>query len=156
MGLSPLSRRIFLELQRRTGIHGESSNPSLRTQQWHSIRRPGVPNPVKLLLWKACHNIILTRENLYERKISVQMLCPICNLEIESVIHTLWECPATNDVWGEDGSPLKKWKADCRDMEDLWSRITDKLPKHSQDLCAIIFRNLWLRRNAFLSLKTSL
>lgn len=99
----------------------------------------------------SCGNLALTLyppDIIYVRERFRTKSC--AQYESELVIHMLCECLSTNDVWGEEDSPLKKWKVDCQDIEDLWLRIVDKLPNNNQHFCAIFLKNLWLRRNAFI------
>lgn len=53
-------------------------------------------------------------------------MCPICEIMVETLTHALWECPLANDVWGEDGSPSRKWVACTQNFEELWSNINGK------------------------------
>lgn len=87
--------------------------------------------------------------NLVKRKISDQRLCPICNYEEETIIHSLWDCPANTDVWGEASSPLRKWGIKISKFQDLWAEIMSKIPTEFQELCALICQNIWLCRNSF-------
>ncbi|KAF5449696.1 hypothetical protein F2P56_030114 [Juglans regia] len=43
------------------------------------------------------------------RSIVKEPKCPICLLEVESVMHAIWNCSAVSDVWAEEWSPVKKW-----------------------------------------------
>ena len=56
---------------------------------WKVVRNLKVPNSEKHFIWRACHDIILTRDNLMRRKIVRDPLCPICGLEVETVSHIL-------------------------------------------------------------------
>jgi hypothetical protein len=53
----------------------------------------------KKFIWRACHEILPTRANLYKRKIIDDPKCPMCGREEETTFHALWSCPAM-DVWG--------------------------------------------------------
>lgn len=57
---------------------------------WKGIWNLKVPNSEKHFMWRACHDILPTRENLMKRKIASDPLCPICSLEVETVSHILW------------------------------------------------------------------
>jgi hypothetical protein len=67
-----------------------------------------VPNPVKKILWRACHNILPTTENLIKKGMDVDPLCFFGKFEVESVKHILWDCPSANDVWGGCGKSMQK------------------------------------------------
>lgn len=59
-------------------------------------------------MWKACYNIIHTRLNLVQRKVIDKAEFLICGAE-KFILHVLWECLATIDVWREGNYPLRKW-----------------------------------------------
>jgi len=67
-----------------------------------------VPNPVKVFMWKACHNILPTKENLFKRRVVDNKLCPCCEREEETTLHALWGCPSAQDVWGCEASYFNK------------------------------------------------
>jgi hypothetical protein len=77
-----------------TGVYG--------SDVWKGIWNLQVPNPVKLFLWRACNNLLPTKENLHRGKIvDDNKYCSCCTREAESVIHALWSSPAVQDVRGE-------------------------------------------------------
>jgi hypothetical protein len=65
---------------------------------WKRLWALPVPNVEKIFLWRACHDILPTRENLHKRKIIEEPSCPVCGLEVESRLHILWSCELTKDV----------------------------------------------------------
>jgi hypothetical protein len=65
---------------------------------WWLIWSPNLPNVVKMFLWRACHNIFPTKENLLKRGIVKDPFCPCCEIIGESLSHILWSCPSTMDV----------------------------------------------------------
>lgn len=75
---------------------------------WKSLWKVRGPPVVKLFLWKACKNILATKENLYRHRIVSDPLCPICGLETETVGHILWRCGSAKDVWRESTRKLQK------------------------------------------------
>jgi hypothetical protein len=52
-----------------------------------------------MFLWKACNNILPTKENLFKRGIVDDHLCLICGLQTKIVGHILWSCQSARDVW---------------------------------------------------------
>jgi hypothetical protein len=56
------------------------------------------PKVVQTFLWKACQNILPTKENLYRRHITQDSLCPICGREDETHVHIMWNCLSARDV----------------------------------------------------------
>lgn len=58
-----------------------------------------MPQKIKVFVWKACLNILPTRENLFKRKIHPNGLCPICQRYSELVEHLLLFCDWTRPIW---------------------------------------------------------
>jgi hypothetical protein len=52
-----------------------------------------------MFLWRACNNILPTKENLYKKKIIDDPKCAICGGDIETLGHVIWSCAVPCDVW---------------------------------------------------------
>lgn len=96
---------------------------------WRDIHRSA-----KHFLWQACHDIILPiRVNLFKKKVTDQICCPICTLKEETLTHALLECLSTvTNMWGEERSAPRKWVVSARNIKDLWDDIMDKVPTKMQ------------------------
>lgn len=140
----------YLEMQERDSTQGEPSNQTNDKVFWRAIWGLNIKGVVKNFLWRACHNSLPSKLNLFKRKILTSSTCPTCNFEEESITHTLWECPVANKVWGEKDSPLNKWATNTSNFRNLWADIMHSQTSSNQALCAVIFHNLWLRMNAYI------
>jgi hypothetical protein len=49
--------------------------------------------------WRALNNILATKVNLFERKVSLTYMCELCEEELETCIHVLWNCSEAQLVW---------------------------------------------------------
>ena len=58
-----------------------------------------VPNKVKHFTWKACRNILATKENLWRRKVTQEGICEECGDMIELASHLFWFCKQAQAVW---------------------------------------------------------
>ncbi|KAF3971891.1 hypothetical protein CMV_004548 [Castanea mollissima] len=58
-----------------------------------------VPNRVKHFTWKACRNILATKENLWRRKVTQEGLCKECGNTTELATHLFWFCKQALVVW---------------------------------------------------------
>ena len=65
---------------------------------WSRIWKLNVPPKVWNFVWRACTNILLTRANLYQRKVPLDPLCSIYGQTDETVRHALLECPLAKNV----------------------------------------------------------
>lgn len=139
----------YLETQRTKSNHGEPSHQYQKESIWKAIWRLNVQGVVKYFIWRAYHDSLPMRANLVKGKITTLEACPICEQEAKTLTHVLWECLAVINVWGEHESPFRKWVANTYSIKDLWEEILKSQNIKSQELCAIILRNLWMRRNTF-------
>jgi hypothetical protein len=53
----------------------------------------------KNFLWRACHEILPTKHNLFKRKITSDPLCPICGLADETSLHILFFAALVRRIW---------------------------------------------------------
>jgi hypothetical protein len=86
---------------------GGSSQPS-DSIIWRGIWNLQISNAGKNFVWRACNNLLPTRDNLLQRKVVNDLRCPICNLESETTYHILWGCPFARDVWGASSRVFQK------------------------------------------------
>ncbi|XP_058222364.1 uncharacterized protein LOC131332256 [Rhododendron vialii] len=91
---------------------GKSQRPfssrSLPNKFWTKLwATPTIPK-VRNFIWRVIRNWVACKDNLCKRKCAHSPLCPICELEQESVEHVLFRCAWTEVCWAI-------WKArnDC-------------------------------------------
>ncbi|KAF3973217.1 hypothetical protein CMV_003348 [Castanea mollissima] len=75
------------------------SRPSEIRKAWRGLWGMNVPNKVRHFAWKACGNILATKENLWRRKITVNGLCEYCGTHTETVGHLFWFCKHAKEIW---------------------------------------------------------
>jgi len=126
---------------------GECSSFSDNHVFWKKIWAINVPNASKFFLWRACQNILPTKQNLLKKGVGNDDLCPCCMVEVESVIHVLWCCPGAQDVWGCGPVFLQKCPSFFSDFKELISYLLSKLNDDLMCLSVLILHRIWLRRN---------
>jgi len=45
------------------------------------------------------HNSVGVKACLEERGMSTNMMCPLCGLEVETIVHALQDCKTVREVW---------------------------------------------------------
>jgi hypothetical protein len=90
-------------------------------------------------MWRACQNVLPTKQNLLRKGVGNDDLCPCCMLEVESVIHVLWCCPGAQDVWGCGPALFKKCPSFFLDFAELISYLLSKLNADLMSLSVLIF-----------------
>ena len=106
----------------------ECSSGPKGSQVWSKLWKLRVPNKMKVFGWRACHNILPTRDNLVLRRILEDDGCILCSRMAETGIHALWECGVAQDVWAGSFIRLQKCIQGLEDViqlfEDLLSRMS--------------------------------
>ncbi|KAJ9174183.1 hypothetical protein P3X46_017238 [Hevea brasiliensis] len=69
--------------------------PTLTKDLWKLELPPKVLN----FLWRALFNILPVCMNLIHRHVAMSRLCPVCNDELETILHCLITCPFARDYW---------------------------------------------------------
>lgn len=76
----------------------ETSNPNTEEEFWRKVWKLKISGAAKQFLWRACLDILRTMMNLVKRKIAEHPKCPICDQSTKTLLDSLWECSAANDV----------------------------------------------------------
>jgi hypothetical protein len=139
-----------LEKEIQDRKNGESSNQARYQAIWKRIWGLKVPNATKVFLWRACHNILSTKENLKKRKVVEDDLCIFCCQEQESVFHITWACPSAQDVWGASARSFQKSRTDGLDFVGLFEEIMENLGEENLLIFAVTAKEIWQRRNLVL------
>jgi hypothetical protein len=146
-GVFSVRSAYHMEVEWQEARKSGPSEPGREEVVWKTCWQLNIPNAVKMFLWKAGHNIIPTKTNLFRRRVVQEAMCPICLMEEETTEHILWECITAHDVWGS--GPVRIQKSSCKGgnfialLEDLSLRCT----RSEVELFAIIARRIWLCRN---------
>ncbi len=95
-----------MEKERQDLVRGDSSTQLRGSDIWRIIWQLTIPNATRMFLWRACHNLLPTKDNLVKKGIVKEASYPICTLEDESTNHIIWSCPSVMNVWGECGKKI--------------------------------------------------
>jgi ribonuclease HI len=124
-----------------------SSTRATNSAVWDKLWKLHIPNVEKNFLWKACHDILPTRANLFKRKITEDSRCPICGLEAETTLHILWQCPSAMGVWSEGGRKIQKRAVECQSFLHVVEGVFQECDSEDIRIFVGVARRLWLRRN---------
>uniref|UniRef100_A0A7N2LT45 Reverse transcriptase zinc-binding domain-containing protein n=1 Tax=Quercus lobata TaxID=97700 RepID=A0A7N2LT45_QUELO len=146
--------RVALDLQNK--YPAEHSQARHDGSVWRKIWRLNVPPKVRTLLWRACSNILPTRENLQRRKVQIDPKCEICLQHPETTCHVLWECPFARDIWSVAGRRIQKSPTGTSDFFSLFRSMANRLSKQELESWAMVVWAIWGARNKFYFKKTQL
>ncbi|XP_059439185.1 uncharacterized protein LOC132171798 [Corylus avellana] len=88
-GLFSVKSAYHLAKELEDRSKAECSTGMYRSEVWKMIWKLKVPNVEKVFLWRACHDILPTKENLMRRKIVADSWCPVYGLEPETIEEVL-------------------------------------------------------------------
>ena len=129
------------------GNLAESSRGCVGKEVWAALWKLRIPNKIKVFGWRACNNILPTKQNLSKRKIIENEMCPICMRFPESVIHALWECEAAKDVWVGSLKILQKGVLGLAEFNHLMEYLLDWLKLHDMEEVLVQAWQIWNQRN---------
>lgn len=79
----------------------QENKPAYHTSEnygfWRNLWNLKVPQKVKHFFWRAATNSLPSKTQLRSRRVDVNVLCPICNLAPETIMHSLVECQFARD-----------------------------------------------------------
>ncbi|KAM1198310.1 hypothetical protein EV1_009824 [Malus domestica] len=82
------------------GANGSSlSSNSEMEKFWKMLWHACVPGKVKIYVWKACLDSLLTRSNLIKCRVISDRLCLFCGSHIETMEHVLRDCSMVMVAW---------------------------------------------------------
>ncbi|GKV09429.1 hypothetical protein SLEP1_g20934 [Rubroshorea leprosula] len=61
-----------------------------------------IPEKVRLLTWSAYRNVVPTKDNLHKKCVDIDLECPMCGVERESVFHCFMSCSIARAVCRND------------------------------------------------------
>jgi len=66
---------------------------------WRLIWKSIVPPWVRNSMWRMCRGCIPTRATLNFRGVQCPIVCPLCEVEVETIIHVFFTCTKNKDCW---------------------------------------------------------
>lgn len=133
-----------LEMERCGSMKGECSYLNKNRDLWNCIWKWRIPNAARMFLWRACSNILQTKDNLKRRRVVQEDICFICNRFVETAKHSLWDCPAAQDVWGGSDQMFGG------DFLAVTEYLMERCNIEELELAGVIASDIWKRRNSVL------
>lgn len=65
---------------------------------WKALWNAQVPGKVSICLWRACHNLLPTRERLLTKGYTGDLHCLLCSHQLESAGHLFCDCPTARTI----------------------------------------------------------
>uniref|UniRef100_A0A803PV21 Reverse transcriptase n=1 Tax=Cannabis sativa TaxID=3483 RepID=A0A803PV21_CANSA len=146
--------------EEKSGVYSVSSGYKLLQQQsgawpctgaetcWQKLWQMQVPAKVHHLVWRAMSGCLPTKVQLTTKHVHVDLTCPLCNVEVESIAHVLLHCPFARSCWN-----ISMVGYNGEAATDFFSWFGDLLAKNQQSVveeAAMVAWRIWLARNDIL------
>jgi len=102
---------------------------------------------VKHFCWRAIHDSLPTRVNLYKRGMEVDVYCPCCGNEYETVMHLFLDCDVAREFWLKGLFRVQTEDRSRRDFGDWCVAELVKLDDEKRGLLMNLLCSLWHNGN---------
>lgn len=134
-------KSAYQMLQRQKGLWSTTDNSSL----WKSIWRIAAPPKVLNMVWHALSNSLPTRTALDAKCVPVNVICPFCSGNEESILHVLVQCPFADQCWRKRG---RGYHASNEVSFDRWlKRMLEIADKDDHGDIVTLCWSIWQARN---------
>ncbi|KAL0013436.1 hypothetical protein SO802_000505 [Lithocarpus litseifolius] len=127
----------------------EPSDPTILRGIWRYVWGMNTPDKLKHFAWKACKNILATKENLKSRNITNDNLCDACGKQSESACHIFCFCEKAKEVWVSSKLAIPfEIKPSWDFIDVVWhiQKRKDQCPGLLERIIAICW-GIWKNRN---------
>lgn len=80
-----------------------SSTTVFQSEGWNKIWRLNIPHKIRVFLWRLCRNNIPVRNRLRYKGVDVSILCPMCDNDVEHLLHVFFDCQFASQCWAYAG-----------------------------------------------------
>lgn len=110
----------------------------IESKGWNRLWKLQIPHKTKLILWHFCRNNIPVRNLLRGKGVQTTIICPMCNTDVEHLLHVFFDCDYAKRCWVKSGLSY--------DMGEVYSGPTwllEKLCNEPEESLITIAKTLW-------------
>lgn len=74
-------------------------NAGVDSKCWKKLWALKVPPKVKHLMWRAATGCLPSKTQLHQKHVNVNVFCPLCNQDPETIDHVLLKCSFASECW---------------------------------------------------------
>ncbi|KAL0006735.1 hypothetical protein SO802_008237 [Lithocarpus litseifolius] len=135
-----VAQKWLKERNARSDIGGSSDSSRLGSI-WKLIWHLNCLNKIKHFMWRACRNILPTKNRLMTRGVGSEDCCALCG-------HILWDCQYAKGVWNGTKIKLPWMQEPLHEFIDIVWEIMESYPNVDWILFAVTAWSLWSNRNS--------
>ncbi|CAN0884395.1 hypothetical protein LINGRAHAP2_LOCUS14825 [Linum grandiflorum] len=92
-------KSAYHTIRKETLTHQVTNGGQVEMGMWKWMWRIPIPPKYGFFVWRATHNVLATKFNLWQRKCSPTPLCQLCHNKIETTFHCLFYCKCADETW---------------------------------------------------------
>lgn len=102
-----------------------NNNAAVSERFWKRLWSLKVPPKVNHLMWRAASGCLLTKTQLFQKHVDINVACPMCNQDPETIEHVLLNCSFARDCWRcwggstANSDSFKEWLSSSYDSWDM-------------------------------------
>ena len=128
---------------------GFGSDGSYLRRLWWCIWSRNIPHKICPFAWRACRDVLPTKENLVRRKVLLDSCYDECKLAEETSRHLFWSCQRAREIWCLSAlfqeSQIKQFGSF---MDMLWYMVMVAQWEHNEvETLIMVAWALWSNRN---------
>ena len=121
------------------------SNTSNNSGFWNKLWNLKIPLKVKHFIWRAVRECLPTKDRLRSRRVEVNIMCPVCNVNEETTLHSLVTCPVANSCWHQLGHSFDMQA--IRSIEDWVVEVLKLSSRQEMNKIFMVAWSIWYNRN---------
>ena len=122
------------------------NSTQIDTSLWKRVWSLKLPPKVKNFLWRSLAGCLPTKDNLLCKRVAVLSLCPVCNIETETVLHTLVTCQFAKRCWNH--AEIVVDDRDCTNFSQWLSLVMEMHSSKNVQIACMLCWEMWKNRNA--------
>lgn len=125
----------------------ENSSGDLYRLLWKKLWHLNLRAKMKIFVWRACVNGLLTMENMNIRGITNSKTCLICGSDLENITHAILRCNSTSQVWDFwADNPIRASKNSLNFQDSSMFILNQKSTKDLETFFVVAWA-IWYNRN---------
>ncbi|KAM6589905.1 hypothetical protein CsatA_012510 [Cannabis sativa] len=121
--------------------------------QWQNLWKMQVPTEVQHLVWRAMTGCLPTKVQLSTKHVHVDLTCPLCNIEVETISHVLMQCRFVKACWNI--SSVNAPADEITNFANWFGKMLTEAQTAVMEDASMIAWRIWMARNDILWNKKS-
>ncbi|XP_074367955.1 uncharacterized protein LOC141708293 [Apium graveolens] len=112
---------------------------------WKRIWHLNIPHKIKVFVWRYCRNVVPVRWRLNSRGIRIPITCPMCETDVEHMIHLFYDYSFATECWNHVGLTYDWSQVECAHGW-LLQKLTDAKAEELLKICMVLW-GIWYWKN---------